>query len=152
MVMEPEVDTFLNVCGMSQSANAGYLNLSNKLGKVIVAKLPTVKNGDKKPSVFWEKNSTTGAITEATYNDSDGQIGNWKILLHGKDFYKIKDVISIPHRDEGVFIETAFYKTSLKNLIGKWYFAVAGTIPFVNGCYWTCDGATEKKGKEKASG
>jgi hypothetical protein len=52
MVMEPEVDTFLNVCGMSQSANAGYLNLSNKLGKVIVAKLPTVKNGDKKPSVF----------------------------------------------------------------------------------------------------
>jgi hypothetical protein len=52
MVIEPEIDTFLNVYGLSQSFNAGYLKLTNKVGKVIVAKLPKIKENDKKPVVF----------------------------------------------------------------------------------------------------
>jgi hypothetical protein len=152
MVIEPEIDTFLNVYGLSQSFNAGYLKLTNKVGKVIVAKLPKIKVGDKKPVVFWDEDENTHKLTPTTYKEGDGQIGNWGILIHDRRFYRMNDALNVP-KDEGVFIETAFYKTQLKNLIGKWYGAVQGTVPFVNSCYWTLDGTAEvNKGKGKKEG
>jgi hypothetical protein len=128
------------------------LKLTNKVGKVIVAKLPKIAERDKKPVVFWAENETTHALTPTTYAANDGQVGNWGILIHDRRFYRMNDALNAP-KDEGVFIETAFYKTQLKNLIGKWYGAVQGTVPFVNACYWTLDGAAEaNKGKSKKDG
>jgi hypothetical protein len=150
LTMDPTVNTFLNTYGLAQVFNSGYLDLKQKIGKVIVAKLPTVVDGTPKPAVFWKEDPTTRVLTSTDYSTTDGQIGDWRILLHDKNFYKINDAINQP-RDEGVFVETAFYKSQLKNLIGKWYFAVQGCISFVNAAYWTCK-TTEKKGKEKTSG
>jgi len=147
LVLDPTVNTFLNTFGLSQAFNSGYLDLKKKLGKVIIAALPVVAVGTPKPKVFWEQDPVTQRLIQTNYAANDGQIGDWRILLHDKNFFKISDVINRP-KHEGVFLETAFYNSQLKNLIGKWFFAVQGCISFVNGTYWTCS-TVEPKEKEK---
>jgi len=114
LIMDTSVNTFLNTYGYSQVFNAGYIDLKMKIGKVIITKTPNIKNDDLKPL---PGHKITGKGT-AKYTTGDPHIGDWRILLHDKNFYKINDVINVP-RAEGVFLETAFYLSSLKNLIGK---------------------------------
>lgn len=137
LILDPTVNTFLRIYGMAQVFNSGYLDLTQKIGKVVVGKLPTVADGTPKPGVFWTEDSTTHARVQVNYKTTDGQVGDWRILLHDKNFYKINDVINLP-RHQGVFVDDTFYESHLKTLLGKWYFAVQGCIGFVNASYWVC--------------
>jgi hypothetical protein len=72
LILDAGANTFLNTFGYSQVFNAGYIDLKMKLGKVIITKLPNIKDGDPKPL----RGHTIKKAGDAKYNTGDGQIGN----------------------------------------------------------------------------
>ena len=132
LIIDPAVNTFLNIYGLSQSFNAGYLDLKQKVGKVIIKKLPHYKAGEQKPKSVW-KDPATAEIFDGTADAS--RLGLWSILAHDKNFYKIRDAINLPGNND-VFINSDDYEIDLQSYIGKWYFAFEGCIKYVNACRW----------------
>jgi hypothetical protein len=130
MIFHPRVNTFLNTYAYSSAQNAGYIELRQKLGKLIVKKLPNWEVDD----VAYRTFSADGVETNITAA-ADRQAFNWAALIHDTNFYKIRDAINHPGNDD-VFIDSKDYNIDLTSYVGKWWFCFEGVIKFVNACAW----------------
>jgi hypothetical protein len=71
LILDPTANTFLNIYGYSSAFNVGYLELRQKLGKVIVKKLGSYQAGDIMYKQFNEKGEPAHVIAKEgqhTYN------------------------------------------------------------------------------------
>jgi hypothetical protein len=126
IIFHHKVNTFLNTYAYSGAFNVSYIELRNKVGKVIVKKLPEWKNDD----VAYKTYNADGTATEVKAV-ADQQAFKWRALIHGNNFYKIRDAINHPGNDD-VFIDSKDYNIDLTSYVGKWWFCFEGVIRFVN--------------------
>lgn len=126
IIFHNKVNTFLNTYAYSGAFNVSYIELRNKIGKVIVKKLPEWKNDD----VAYKEYAADGTATEIKA-ETGKQAFKWRALIHDTNFYKIHDAINHPGNDD-VFIDSKDYNIDLTSYVGKWWFAFEGVIKFVN--------------------
>jgi hypothetical protein len=143
LILDPSANTFLNIYGYSSAFNVGYLDLKQKLGKVIVKRLGSyIGKADSltnKEYMYKQYNS------DGTQDEHAGVIVkgrhdyNWKALLHDTNFYKIHEAINHPG-NEDVFINSEDYSIDLTSYVGKWWFCFEGIIKYVNASAWVQTG------------
>jgi hypothetical protein len=126
IIFHPIVNTFLNTFAYSGAMNVSYIELRNKVGKVIIKKLPKWANDDVAYKIY----AADGTATEIKA-ETGKQAFNWRALIHDTNFYKIHDAINHPGNDD-VFIDSKDYNIDLTSYVGKWWFCFEGVIRFVN--------------------
>jgi hypothetical protein len=126
LIFHPKVNAFLNTYAYSGAFNVSYIELRQKVGKLIVKKLPDWKAGD----VAYKTYDANGTPTEIKA-EANKQAFKWRALVHDTNFYKIHDAINHPGNDD-VFIDSKDYNIDLTSYVGKWWFCFEGVIKFVN--------------------
>jgi len=134
LILDPSVNTFLNTYAYSSAFNVSYLELKQKIGKIIVKRLGSYKKGD----VIYRQFKSDGSANHGVAIEGRHTF-NWKALLHDSNFYKIRDAINHPE-GEGIFVNSKDYDIDLTSYAGKWWFAFEGVIRFVNASAWVQTG------------